>query len=271
MKRDLPHAALYIRLRSYIQDGVIRAIFRLLAFLLLVGLAGGAARAATCPTDPPMPAFSLPHLRAAAVAGRQLVIVALGSSSTEGIAASVPARNYPAVLQDVLSDALPDLHVAVLNRGISGQDAPKELDRMAADVIAVRPQLVIWQVGANAALRHADPAAFHTKVLEGVRQAQAAGIDVVLMDNQRAPRVLATAAEDEAIGHALARAAREAGAGLFSRDRLMAAWEAEGAPAAEFIAPDGLHHNDRGYLCVARALARAIAGAARAPALVAGP
>ena len=250
---------------------MIRVILRLLASLLGVGLAGGAARAATCPADPPMPALSLPHLRAAAVAGTQLVIVALGSSSTEGVAASVPARSYPAVLQASLTAAMPDLHVVVLNRGISGQDAPKELDRLAADVIAVRPQLVIWQVGANAALRHADPTAFHARVMEGVRQAQAAGIDVVLMDNQRAPRVLATAADDEAIGHALGRVAKEAGAGLFSRDRLMAAWEAEGVPSTEFIAPDGLHHNDRGYLCVARALARAIARAARAPSLVAGP
>ena len=250
---------------------MIRAIVRLFASLLLVGLAGGVARAASCPADPPMPALSLPHLRAAAVSGAQLVIVALGSSSTEGVAASVPARSYPAVLQASLTAALPDLHVVVLNRGISGEDAPKELGRMVADVIAVRPQLVIWQVGANAALRHADPAAFHAKVMAGVRQAQAAGIDVVLMDNQRAPRVLATAGEDEAIGNALARVAAEAGAGLFSRDRLMATWEAEGAPSAEFIAPDGLHHNDRGYLCVARSLARAIAHAARAPALVAGP
>ncbi len=250
---------------------MIRAIVRLYAVLLVVSLAGGAARAATCPADPPMPALSLPHLRAAVVAEAQVVIVALGSSSTEGVAATVPAHTYPAVLQASLSAAMPDLHVVVLNRGISGQDAPREVDRMVADVIAVRPQLVIWQVGANAALRHADPAAFRAKVMEGVRQAQAAGIDVVLMDNQRAPRVLASAAEDEAIGHALARVSQEAGSGLFSRDHLMAGWEAAGTPSTEFISPDGLHHNDRGYLCVGRALAHAIVHAVRAPSLVAGP
>ena len=38
----------------------------------------------------------------------------------------------------------------------------------------------------------------------------------------------------------------------------MAAWVQEGAPALTFIAADGLHHNDRGYACVADALADAI-------------
>ena len=52
------------------------------------------------------------------------------------------------------------MHIAVLNRGIGGQDAPEELARLQADVIAVRPQLVIWQVGANGAMRNADPAEF---------------------------------------------------------------------------------------------------------------
>ena len=45
----------------------------------------------------------------------------------------------------------------------------------------------------------------------------------------------------------------------------MAAWAQEGAPAHTFIATDGLHHNDRGYACVASALADAILDGLREP------
>ena len=211
----------------------------------------------SCPADPPLPQLHLPHLRAALAAGQEAIIVALGSSSTEGVRASNPGRTYPAELQVALAEAMPDRQIAVINRGIGGQDAPAELARLEADVVAVRPQLVIWQVGANAALRESDPVAFRRLVGDGIRRLQKAGIDVVLMDNQRSPRILASG-DDAAFDGALAELSRTDGVGLFSRDRLMAAWEREGAAPAEFIAADHLHHNDRGYLCVARALAEEI-------------
>jgi len=183
--------------------------------------------------------------------------VALGSSSTQGARASNPGHTYPAELQIALAEAMPDRQVAVINRGIGGQDASDEFSRLEADVIAVHPQLVIWQVGANAALRDLDPTAFRRLVGEGIQRLQNAGIDVVLMDNQRSPKILASG-DDAAFDGALAELSRTTGVGLFSRDRLMVAWEREGAAPTEFIATDHLHHNDRGYLCVARALAEDI-------------
>jgi lysophospholipase L1-like esterase len=236
-------------------------IWRAILVIGLVFLTANANAADSCPPNPPMPKLSLPHLRAALARGEQAVIVALGSSSTEGVMASNPGHSYPADLQSALSSALPNRHVAVLNRGIGGQDAARESDRLDRDVLAVQPQLVIWQVGANAALRHADPAAFRRLVGEGVRRLQAAGIDVVLMDNQRSPRVLASNNSEE-FDQVLQDVSRSTGAGLFSRDHLMLSWEQGGAVAANFIASDELHHNDRGYLCVAKALAEAILAAA---------
>lgn len=233
-----------------------------IALCALLGMAGIAAPsrarvAHTCPADPVLAPLVLPHLRAALTEGHEGIVVALGSSSTEGLRASTLSRTYPAVLQAELSAALPGWHVAVINRGIAGQDAPRELDRIEADVIAIRPQLAIWQVGANAALRGADPEAFRRLVRAGVERLQRAGIDVVLMDNQRAPRILAKAG-DAALDRVLADVARKSGAGLFSRDRLMAGWESTGVSPAAFIAADGLHHNDDGYRCMARSLAREI-------------
>ena len=209
-----------------------------------------------CPEAPVTP-VPVPNLRRALAADAELVVVAVGSSSTQGVMASDRAHSYPAVLQAELAAALPRSHVAVLNRGIGGQDATEQLARMDADVIAARPALVVWQVGANAVLRRTDPEAFKRLVAAGVRRLHAAGADVVLVDNQRAPAILDMPGH-ERIVRALAEAATETGAGLFSRDALMARWERDGHPRGGFIAPDGLHHNDRGYRCVARALAAAV-------------
>jgi acyl-CoA thioesterase-1 len=210
-----------------------------------------------CPTQQATPPIVLQHLRSAVERGSEAVVVTLGSSSTQGAMASDLAHTYPALLQELLSAGLPKAHVAVLNRGIGGQDAAEELARLDVDVIAVRPQLVVWQVGANGALRNADPVVFRAMVSGGVRRLQAAGIDVILMDNQQAPRLLA-APREPLLDAALAHVAVETGATLFSRRSLMQAWEHDGAPLTEFISSDGLHHNDQGYRCVAQALAHSI-------------
>lgn len=231
---------------------------RLLLPAILVLLAQpGAARAADACPQAHVPPLAVPQSRIALDRNKQLVIVALGSSSTVGWRASDIAHSYPAVLQRLLTAALPAAHVAVINRGIGGQDAPEEVARLDKDVLALRPQLVIWQVGANGALRDEPPGTFDRLVLEGVDRMHAAGADVVLMDNQRAPRILASM-DHVQIERTLADAAKASGASLFSRGKLMDAWRAEGAPYARFIAADGLHQNDLGYRCVAAALANAI-------------
>jgi lysophospholipase L1-like esterase len=225
----------------------------LLALTAGISLAVPAGAETPCPAGPGFP-LRLPHLRAALDSRTEGLIVALGSSSTVGAMASDLAHSYPAELQAALSASLRRAHVAVINRGIGGQDAPEELARLDSDVIPLRPQLVIWQVGANGALRNEDPALFRVMVTAGVRRLQAAGADVVLMDSQHSARIMASA-DHEALDESLAEVATETGASLFSRGELMDAWAQEGAPLAEFLAPDGLHQNDRGYVCIAQALA----------------
>jgi acyl-CoA thioesterase I len=246
--------------------GLRRITASLLGIALLLSpmpsWAGGA-----CPTDPAMDKLHLPHLRAAVAARTEGLIVSLGSSSTEGVMASDSAHTYPAVLQATLSKALPAAHFAVINRGIGGQDAPEELARLDSDAIAMRPQLVIWQVGANGAMRHADPVAFHQMVKEGVSRLLKAGIDVILMDNQRSPKVLA-AVDHIVLEDSLRHVAEETGVNMFSRSRLMDAWSDAGSKPGLFTASDGLHHNDLGYLCVTQALARQIVAALSEPVAV---
>jgi lysophospholipase L1-like esterase len=205
----------------------------------------------------PLPPVAVPHMQAALAAHEPVIIVAIGSSTTQSWRSSDPAHSYPAVLQASLSQALPEAHISVLNRGIGGEDAPEEVARMSADVLAVRPQVVVWQVGTNGVLRDADPAVFKRLVTAGVNQLRKAGVDVILMDNQRAPALL-KAPKHLVIDQALAEVATATSASLFARSALMEGWQRAGQPYGSFISSDSLHHNDLGYRCVAESLAGVI-------------
>lgn len=210
-----------------------------------------------CPPAAEIP-LKLDRTRAALAGQEPLVIVAIGSSSTRGAMATDPAHAYPAILQAELARLLPAAHIAVINRGIDGQDVLEQVGRLDRDVLAVRPHLVIWQTGANAAMRGIDPATFRAHLAQGVSMLQHGGADVILMDSQRATRVMAAPRRRE-IEQATLEAAKESHASLFSRGGLMDAWGRTGHSYDSFIAPDGLHHNDRGYRCVAEALAQSVA------------
>lgn len=159
--------------------------------LFLVMPCAAVAGAPVCPTAP-VQHLVLPHLKAALKAGEPVVIAALGSSSTWGAMARDIADSYPAELQDDLAVLLPDAEISVINRGIGGEDAGREDARMAIDVLALRPTVVIWQVGANAAARAESIGHFSRLVRQGLRQLKTAQADVILMDNQRSPRLLAS-------------------------------------------------------------------------------
>ncbi len=218
----------------------------------------------SCPPGPDIQPPKLPHTRLAMAANQPLLVVALGSSSTRGWMATDIGHSYPALLQRELNQALPGAAIAVINRGIGGQDAPEELARLYQDVIVLRPQLVIWQAGANGAIRDASPAAFKILMQEGISELKAAGVDVILMDNQRAPKILA-APQHAQMDAALREVATATNVNLFSRAALMDAWAAAGATQEDFIAADGLHMNNRGYSCLAQALSATIAAALHKP------
>ena len=237
----------------------VHTLSLLLPVLFLPVAVWAAPRA--CPAAPGQK-LALPHLKAALKAGQPVVIAALGSSSTWCAMARDIADSYPAELQDDLATMLPGAEISVINRGISGEDAKREDARMVRDVLALRPTVVVWQVGANAAARRESVSHFTFLVRRGLRRLHHAHVDVVLMDNQRS-RILLASPDNARINAALARLARRHHASLFSRDALMRAWQASGAPLGDFLATDGLHMNDRGYACTAAALARSITDAVR--------
>jgi acyl-CoA thioesterase I len=215
----------------------------------------------SCATPPALSAIEVALHRSAARVeqGQPVTIVAMGSSSTQGVGTSDPAMSYPSRLEQELRDRFPAVEMKVLNRGVGGQDVGEELARLSRDVIAEHPDLVIWQVGTNAVLRRDDPASDEQSLRRGVALMREDGIDVVLMDLQYAPRVLARPAWSE-MERVIAEIAHRTHVGLFRRFEIMQEWERRQqlAPAA-MIGVDGLHMTDASYGCLASQLAEALA------------
>lgn len=195
-------------------------------------------------------------------------IVAIGSSSTEGVGASVPDNAYPARLADELERLWPQADVTVLNRGVGGERHGQTLARFNRDVFAENPDLVIWQSGTNGALGNDKAELLREGVLYGIKRLQAAGIDVVLMTPQYAPSFNR---QQRNLLHveAIRSAGRQAGVAVFRRFEIMQYWLSSGQMTLdEMLSPDGLHLNDLSYSCVANQMAALIDHGTRQPSLL---
>ena len=201
---------------------------------------------------------------------RVLKIVAIGSSSTSGAGASSRAATYPARLEAELKARLPGLPITVLNKGIGGEEAPQMVARFEADVFEEAPDLVLWQVGSNSVLRdHPTPGEI---LRQGVERLKDSGAEVILVNPQFAPKILAKPGIEQSVD-VITATARDAEVGLFDRFAAMRYWsETEKMPFDQFITADGLHMNDWGYACVAKLVANAILdGTQLPPATAAAP
>jgi lysophospholipase L1-like esterase len=198
---------------------------------------------------------SLPHVAGKLAAGKPVVIVAFGSSSTQGYGSSSPEFTYPNRLAAQLHRTYPSADITVLNHGVGGEDAPEMMKRLQTSVIDAKPDLVIWQVGTNAVLRNLDPAETANMVEEGVARIQGAGADLVLVDPQYSPRVTEHAESANQMVRLLSKVAALRHVGIFPRFEVMRQWHDQQAiPIESFVIADGLHMNDWGYACFAQLL-----------------
>jgi acyl-CoA thioesterase I len=205
------------------------------------------------------------HTMRRLVSGTPLTIVAIGSSSTAGAGASSVAANYPSQLAADLRERFPGRDITVLNRGVNGEETDNMMARFAADVVAAHPQLVIWQVGTNSVLRDRSLEQHGHLLHDGIEQLKAINADVMLMDMQYTPAVLAKS-ETGGMSDQIALTAKSENVDLFGRFAIMRDWsEVQHLGFDTFTAPDHLHMNDWGYGCVAKLLAGAIAEAATRP------
>jgi lysophospholipase L1-like esterase len=205
------------------------------------------------------------HVMRHLASGAPITIVAIGSSSTAGAGASSVDANYPSQLAADLRQRFPGHDITVLNRGINGEETDNMMKRFASDVIAARPTLVIWQVGTNSVLRDRSLDRHAQLLLDGIEQLKAIHADVMLMDMQYTPAVLAKP-EVGGMEDQISVAAKSENVDLFGRFAVMRNWsEAQHISFETFTAPDRLHMNDWGYGCVAKLLTGAIAEAATRP------
>jgi len=195
--------------------------------------------------------------RTAVADERQLRIVAMGSSSTQGYGASNPQYSYPAQLKMKLEAAMPGVDVHVYNKGVGGQDAEEMVLRMKQDVKPERAHLVIWQVGTNSAIRRDPLSKFAEKLRTGIDIGQSLGANFVMMNLQYVPAVVALPDEED-YARVMAEVAKQKGAGLFRRFEIMRSWYNDGMPYAQFVTNDGLHLNDFGQKCIGKLLAMSI-------------
>jgi acyl-CoA thioesterase-1 len=213
---------------------------------------------AAAPSDLAAIKPTLSHTAARIEQARAATIVAVGSSSTQGVGATEPRLSYPSQLEADLAAHLPGVAIHVLNRGKGGEDAEEELARLRRDVIAEHPDLVIWQVGTNAVLRRDDLESDEVLLRRGVDLLKESKAEIVLMDLQYAPRVVERRSTAE-MEQLIAEIAEHTGVGLFRRFGLMQYWRATRQPESPaLVGIDGLHMTDAGYGCLAAALANAL-------------
>lgn len=207
----------------------------------------------------------LPHVSARLRDRLPVTIVAIGSSSTAGAGATSPAATYPSRLAVELRRQFPGTTIKVINRGVGGEEIADMLRRFNRAVIAVKPDLVLWQLGTNSVIRNHELAGDGALIDEGLTRIRAIGADVLLIDPQYAPRVIKKP-EAERMVALIAATAKAQDVDLFPRFQLMRRWrEHDHIGFDTFVSRDGLHMNDWSYACMAKGLGQAIAEAVNRP------
>ena len=163
----------------------------------------------------------LPRLAEQVAQRVPITIVAVGSSSTAGVGASSPMTNYPARLEALLRERTPGVGmINVLNRGVGGEEVPDMLKRFDEAVIAAKPDLVLWQLGTNSVIRDHSSTQHAALIHEGLGRIRATGADIVLIDPQFAPKVIAKA-EAPRMVQLISSTAKSENVDLFPRFRVM--------------------------------------------------
>lgn len=194
---------------------------------------------------------------------REIRVVALGSSSTEGTGASSKQAAYPARFDHAMDTRFPGKDFQVSNLGKGGELAEDMLLRLRRDVIPMKPALVLWQTGVNDAIHGVDLAAFRQTLEAGIAAMRAAGIETVLVDPQFYPKSVTVAryAEFVAVMHQVARGH---GVPVFRRYAIMQHLVSSGQLSVEaMLWKDKFHLNDVSYGCLAELMANAVAAQIR--------
>ncbi len=196
----------------------------------------------------------LPRLAGRLEKGGFIRILSIGSTST-GAAGSSRRKSYPIMLRAILETALKGVKAEIINRGVSGELAQTTADRLRTAVALDKPDLVLWQVGANDALSRVDPEEFKQTLRSTIAWLKDSNIDVVLVGLQYAPQFM----KDDSFF-----AIRDALRAVAASENVLYVRRAD---AMQFIAQhqawanavsDEDRPSDPGYQCTAEHIARAV-------------
>jgi len=247
---------------SVISSGLIAGVRRVgLLPAAMIALTAAGASAETLDGATCQAARAAAFSEGPALPPQPMTIVAVGSSSTEGIARNARDKIYPAALQTALSRLWPNVEIKVANRGKGGETMAMTLNRFEDDVLAMKPSLVIWQLGVNDVLRYKGVDGRRDEIRSGLKTLADRGIPVVLLDLQYAPAVIAD--PDALPMQSLIDEAARAGGGRvfhFKRYAMMKELaEARQVPMSAMTENDNLHMTDAMHACVGELLAEMIA------------
>jgi len=131
--------------------------------------------------------FALPQVETA-IHEQHLEIAVVGSGSSSLAGPNGQSKAYPARLEAILSQQLPNVAVKVvayIKPRQSAAEMVKEFDHILADT---KPALVVWQTGTADAMRGVDPDEFGAALDEGVEVLRAKKADILFMNMQYSPR-----------------------------------------------------------------------------------
>lgn len=196
---------------------------------------------------------------------KRLVVVAIGSSSTQGLGASGPEAAWPARFEADLTRRLPDIDVRVHNRAKARESAEQMLKRLRADVLALRPDLVIWETGTADAVRTIEIDHFANHLEEGIAQIASTRAETVLVTPQYA-RDTARLIVFQPYIDAMNQAGLRRDVLVFPRFETMRHWIESGAMKLENVPrADMTKVADLLYDCLGRQIARVVVRAMDLP------
>ena len=218
--------------------------------------------AAAAPATPP----TLPHVADALRGTGPLDVLAVGSGTMANPRLK-PDEAFPARTAQALRVARPGLDVRVTVEARRGATAVDMLATLRKALAAHSYQLVLWQTGSVERLRASPPADLARTLADGVKQTEAAGADLVLIDPQYAAE-LPTPTDPAPYQAAFASVAGQPDVALLSRYALMQDWARAGTLDLVHVKRADRHRTlVLLHACLGRALGAAILdGAGTSPA-----
>jgi acyl-CoA thioesterase-1 len=220
------------------------------------------------------PSVPLVSVAAALSAGRPVEILALGSGSTVGevgtstgkaFAGKTPGASFPFRMVEALRVLRPDARFNLTVAGGRNMSAEEMLAELRKHLEAHRYDLLVWQTGTVEAVRGLRPEMLHDVLEQGIEEATAKHVDVLLVDPQFS-RFMRANIDLDPYEWVMRQTADHEGVGLFRRLALTESWVDSGEVDLERVSRD---QRDKtiGLLnaCLGRALADYVLAGAAVP------